>query len=60
MLEGMKPAPETFKYYLVHFLNEYAKSKVVGYDAMYVHLVDKYYSTGLAPWTDEEQLEKNH
>ena len=58
VLEGMKPAPETFKYYLVHFLNEYAKSKVVGYDAMYVHLVDKYYSTGLAPWTDEEQLEK--
>ncbi|MCB0642919.1 MAG: redoxin domain-containing protein, partial [Phaeodactylibacter sp.] len=58
VLEAMRPAPETFKYYLVHFLNEYAKSKVVGYDAMYVHLVDTYYATGQAPWTEEEQLGK--
>ncbi|MCB0560135.1 MAG: redoxin domain-containing protein [Lewinellaceae bacterium] len=58
VLERMKPAEETFKYYLIHFLNEYAKSNIVGMDAVYVHLVNKYYATGMAPWTDEEQLEK--
>lgn len=58
VLEKMKPAEETFKFYLIHFLNEFAKSKIVGMDAVYVHLVEEYYAKGLAPWTDEEQLEK--
>lgn len=58
VLERMKPAEETFKYYLIHFLNEYARSNIVGMDAVYVHLVDDYYARGLAPWTDEEQLQK--
>ncbi len=58
VLEKMKPAPETFKHYLVHFLNEYATSKIVGFDAIYVHLVDNYYAKGLATWTEEEQLQK--
>jgi thiol-disulfide isomerase/thioredoxin len=58
VLERMKPAEESFKYYLIHFLNEYARSNIVGMDAVYVYLVNKYYATGLAPWTDEEQLEK--
>ncbi|MEO1263035.1 MAG: redoxin domain-containing protein [Bacteroidota bacterium] len=58
VLEEAGPAEETFKYYLIHFLNEYAKSKLVGMDAVYVHLANKYYKTGRAPWTDEEQLDK--
>ncbi len=58
ILERMKPSPETFKHYLVRFLNDYAASKVVGFDAVYVHLVDNYYAKGLATWTDEEQLQK--
>lgn len=58
VLEKMKPAEETFKYYLIHFLNTYAKSQIVGFDAVYVFLAQTYYATGLAPWTDEEQLIK--
>jgi thiol-disulfide isomerase/thioredoxin len=58
ILEATKPAPETFKYYLVHFLNSYAQSKIVGMDAVYVHLAEKYYKTGQAPWTEAEQLKK--
>lgn len=58
VLEKMKPAEETFKFFLVHYLNEYAKSKIVGMDAAYVHLVDNYYRTGEASWTDEEALKK--
>lgn len=58
VLEKARPSEETFKYYLIHFLNEYAKSKIVGMDAVYVHIAKKYYETGQAPWTDEEQLQK--
>ncbi len=58
VLEQMRPAEDVFKFYLIHFLNFYAASKFVGMDAVYVHLVNKYYANGLAPWTDEEQLEK--
>ncbi len=58
VLEMMRPAEENFKYYLIHFLNEYARSNIVGMDAVYVYLVNEYYAKGLAPWTDEEQLEK--
>jgi thiol-disulfide isomerase/thioredoxin len=49
---------ESFKYYLVHFLNEYAKSKIVGMDAVYVYLVEKYYATGKAHWVDRTDLDK--
>ena len=58
ILEKMKPSEETFKYYLIHFLNQYAKSKIVGFDAVYVFLAKNYYATGQAPWTEEEQLTK--
>jgi thiol-disulfide isomerase/thioredoxin len=43
---------------LVHFLNKYASSKVVGEDKVYVHIAENYYCKGLAPWTEEEQLAK--
>ena len=58
VLDQMLPAEETFKYYLIHYLNSFANSKFVGMDAIYVHLVEKYYATGKAQWTDEEQLKK--
>jgi len=58
ILRRIQPAEETFRYYLVQFLNNYANSKIVGFDALYVHLVDEYYSKGFAPWVAAEQLEK--
>ncbi len=58
ILNRLEPATETFKYYLIHYLNEYARSNIVGMDAVYVRLVDDYYATGKAPWTSEEQLAK--
>ncbi len=58
ILARLRPAEESFKYYLVHFLNSFATSKLVGMDAVYVHLVDKYYAVGDAPWIAEEQLKK--
>ncbi len=58
LLEKMKSNKEAFQYYLVYFLNESARSKRMGMDAVYVYLIDNYYSKGLAPWTEKEQLDK--
>lgn len=58
VLQKAEPSPETFKYYLIHFLNSFATSKVVGMDAVYVHIADNYYAKGLAPWTEADQLKK--
>jgi thiol-disulfide isomerase/thioredoxin len=58
LLHQFDTSGEAFKIYLVHFLNTYAKSKVVGMDAVYVHLVDEYYAKGYATWTDSLQLDK--
>ncbi|MDG1278443.1 MAG: DUF5106 domain-containing protein [Algoriphagus sp.] len=58
VLTQMEPAPETYKYYTVHFVNTYAQSKMMGMDAVYVHLINKYYATGKADWAEQEMLEK--
>ena len=58
ILQETKPGKDMFRYYLIHFLNKYAGSKVVGMDAVYVHIAKNYYEKGLATWTDEEQLQK--
>jgi thiol-disulfide isomerase/thioredoxin len=37
---------------------QYETSKVMGYDAIFVHFVDKYYKTNQATWVGEEQKTK--
>ncbi len=58
VLDQMEGTEELFRFYVSHFLNEYAKSKLVGMDAVYVYLVDNYYGAGKTPWVEEEQLKK--
>jgi thiol-disulfide isomerase/thioredoxin len=49
---------KVFQYFLVTLVNKYANSKVMGDDAVYVHLVKNYYESDKAWWVDEEQLAK--
>lgn len=58
IVEKSKANFEVFKYVVISITNKYAKSKIMGFDAVYVHMVNKYYKTGLASWTEEEQLKK--
>ena len=58
VLAKTKEIPDAFKFYLSHYFNYYLKSKFVGMDAVYVHLIDKYYSKGEAPWVDKANLQK--
>lgn len=58
VLSLMNTNGEIFKFFLIRFLNKYAKSDIVGMDAVYVHLALNYYAKGLAPWTETAQLNK--
>lgn len=56
VLSKAKANSEMFKFWLIDLLNFYAKSNIMGFDAIYVHLVENYYAKGLASWTDEADL----
>lgn len=58
VLGQMKPESDMFKYYVVHFTNQASSSKIIGMDALYVHMVDNYYNGGKAYWADQEQIDK--
>ncbi len=49
---------EMFKYMVYYTTFTTESSKIMGHDAVFVDLVDKYYRTGKAYWLDEKQLEK--
>ncbi len=56
ILEKAAVNKKTFQFITVMLLNDYATSKIMGYDAVYVYIVDKYYSTGKAFWLDDVGL----
>jgi alkyl hydroperoxide reductase subunit AhpC len=58
VLRLVKPNEEVYKYYLAHFLNTYAKSNVIGMDAVYCHVALNYYDKGEAKWIDSTTLAK--
>jgi thiol-disulfide isomerase/thioredoxin len=59
VLKLAKKNPDTYKYYLVTLLNNYAKSNFVGQDACYVHIARNYYEKGeCSSWIEKEELSK--
>lgn len=46
------------QYFLTDFLNKYAKSTIIGMDAVYVHIALTYYDKGMADWIQQENLDK--
>jgi thiol-disulfide isomerase/thioredoxin len=62
MLDRSKKAPNVFQYLLVSLTQKYLQSKVMVYDEVYVHLVQRYFATGevtgLAPSVIDEQIER--
>lgn len=58
VLGKMDPESDTYKNYVVHFVNKAASSKIVGMDAVYVHMVDNYYANGKAYWADAASISK--
>lgn len=49
---------DMMRFCLPTLLNDYANSKIMGQDALYVHIVKSFYATGKAPWTDSATIQK--
>lgn len=58
LIDRSEPAPEVFRW-LVHTMTEkFLQSKIMVYDAVYVHLVKRYYETGKAFWMSPSGIDK--
>ncbi len=58
ILGRLKHNPDAEKYYISHYLGDYANSKIIGMDRVFVWISDNYYAKGKAPWVKEENLKK--
>lgn len=57
MIEKSRPAKEVFQY-LVHYVTEkYLRSNVMSHDAVYVHMIEKYYASGDAFWAKPSDVD---
>lgn len=53
LLEAARPDNEVFEYLLWQMVIKYESSKIMGFDAIFVHLADTYFKTGQADWLNE-------
>ena len=62
VLDRAEPANQVFRWMLHHFTEKYLQSNIMVYDEVYVHLVQRYFATGRAPWyppsSIDEQVER--
>jgi thiol-disulfide isomerase/thioredoxin len=57
LIEGSRSDPQLFRYMLITLFNHFAKSQIMGMDAVYIHIADKYYIPE-AEWSDPEFISK--
>ncbi len=58
LIEKARNNPEVFKWVVYWLTLTYESSPIMGMDAVFVHLVEKYYVTNQAYWVDSTQLSK--
>jgi len=56
LLEKSAANKDVFQYVAVWLMNRFATSEIMGHDAVVVHLADKVYLAGKAPWASEEYI----
>ncbi|MFA6923465.1 MAG: DUF4369 domain-containing protein [Bacteroidales bacterium] len=58
VIEKTKGSKELFKYTVYYLTYNSERSPVMGMDAVFVHMIEKYYQTGQAFWVDSASLAK--
>jgi peroxiredoxin len=53
IIQKSKPDEEAYKYWVITLLNKYANTNIMGHEAVYVHIAEKYYSGDQAYWLDK-------
>ena len=57
LIEKSRPNAEMFKYLVWFVTNHYETSEIMGFDRIFVHIIDFYYVTGQASWVNKTVLE---
>ena len=58
LVEKSKANKEIFQYVVSYITSTYERSKIMGMDAVFVHMVENYYITNKCDWVDSTQLVK--
>lgn len=58
VVEKSRANKELFKYTVWYLTTTYEQSKIMGFDAVFVHMVDEVYAKNEAFWMDSTQLDK--
>ena len=58
LIELSKLNADIFQYVVSYITSTYERSKIMGMDAVFVHMVEKYYITKQCNWVDSTQLVK--
>jgi peroxiredoxin len=58
IISQLTKGSELFKYTVHYVTNTFEKSKIMGMDAVFVHMAQNYYTHELAFWVDSAQVEK--
>ena len=58
LVELSKANSEIFQYVVSYITSTYERSKIMGMDAVFVHMVENYYITNQCDWVDSTQLVK--
>lgn len=58
LLDRAEPANQVFRWLLHHLTEKYLQSNVMVYDEVYVHLVQRYFATGRAPWYPPSSIDE--
>jgi len=54
ILDRAAQSPDAFRVYLSHLFTKYQTSEIIGMDAVFVHLAERYYLSGRADWIDDD------
>jgi len=58
VIEKARANREVFKYCVWYLTSKYETSNIMGFDAVFVHMVNRYYASGEAFWADKALTEK--
>ena len=58
IMQSASKNSETFRYLLITLTNKYETSPLMGFDKVFVHLVENYYLNNKPEWVDAETLQK--
>ncbi len=57
VIDKSRPAKDVFQFLVNHLAEKYLRSHVMTHDAVYVHMIEKYYATGEAFWASPSDID---